>query len=180
LTIVETQVVRADDLDPTFTLVDVDAEQLSAFALDTAVNLNNGLTLRHSSWLEPVVTPGETAELLTIWEVTDPTAVGPIVPPTFTSDVVMFTQVLAEDGRPFAQRDSLEAPSWDWQVGDIILQIHPITVPADVVAGSYMTIVGMYDRLSGQRLPVLDEAGQVVDDKVQVPPLKVSLEVNSP
>lgn len=176
LTAGETVQLRADDLDPSFTTYNLSPDGLAAYPLDTDVNLNNALTLRHLSWLRPMAQPGETAELLTIWQVTDPAAVGPIVPPAFTTDAVMFTQVLGADGRPFAQQDSLEAPSWSWQAGDIILQIHPVSLPPDLPAGSYPVIVGWYDRLSGQRLAVLDESGQPVDDKVSGP----ALEVNTP
>lgn len=168
--------LRETDLDPSFTTYQLDTSPLNTFSLDTAVNVNNALKLRHASWLNPAVHPGETAELLTIWEVTDPTQTGPLVPPAFTTDVVMFTQVLDDDGRPFAQRDSLEAPSWDWQTGDIILQIHPISVPSDLLPGTYPAIIGLYDKASGERLSILNETDTAVDDKISAPPL----EVNSP
>jgi hypothetical protein len=135
-------------------------------------NFNNALTLHHAEWLNAIA-PGETAELLLVWRVTDPKPVGPIVPPAFTTDVVMFTQVLDEAGVPFAQRDSLEAPSWDWQAGDVIAQIHPVTIPAETSPGSYRAIVGIYDRLSGDRLPVLTEDGAMMGDFTAVPPLEI-------
>jgi 4-amino-4-deoxy-L-arabinose transferase-like glycosyltransferase len=166
---------RPNDLDPAFTVYEWATEEL-AWEWDTAANLNNAVTLRHAEWLNNPVQPGETAELLTIWQVQEPTRVGPIVPPAFTTDATMFTQILAKDGRPLAQRDSLEAPSWDWQPGDIILQIHPILIPADTSPGSYPAIVGIYDRTSGVRLPLLDELGTAVDDKITVPLLEVRSE----
>lgn len=175
-----TVALRPDDLDPSFTLVELDAKAMP-WAWDTAtstapgagVNLNNAVTLRHASWLAESVEPGGVAELLTIWQVQDPAQVGPIVPPAFTTDVVLFTQVLGADGRPFAQRDSLEAPSWGWQRGDVILQIHAVPIPADATPGAYPAIVGIYDRASGARLPVLNETGAPVDDKIGVPVLTV-------
>jgi hypothetical protein len=135
-------------------------------------NFNNALTLHHAEWLNPVA-PGETAELLLVWRVNDPARVGQLVPPAFTTDVVMFTQVLDEAGVPFAQRDSLEAPSWDWQTGDVIAQIHPVTIPAETPPGSYQAIVGIYDRLSGDRLPVLTGNGEVMGDFTAVSPLEI-------
>ncbi len=164
--------LRPDDLDPSFTLVELAALEMGEW--DTAVNFNDALTLRQARWLADSVTPGGAAELLTIWQVQDPARVGPIVPPAFTTDVVLFTQVLAADGRPLAQRDSLEAPSWGWQPGDVILQIHTIPIPTDTLPGEYPAIIGMYDRASGARLPVWNEAGEAVDDKITVPPLVVN------
>ncbi len=170
----QTVQMRPDDLDPSFTDFWLDAAQLQMWAeATTVVNFNNALTLHHAEWLNPVA-PGKTAELLLVWRVTDPERVGPIVPPAFTTDVVMFTQVLDAAGVPFAQRDALDAPSWDWQAGDVIAQIHPIPIPADTPPGSYQAIVGIYDRLSGDRLPVLSGEGEVVGDYTAVPSLEVS------
>jgi hypothetical protein len=169
----QTLTTRPDDLDPAFTVYELATEPL-AWEWETAANLNDAVTLRHAEWLNNALQPGETAELLTIWQVQEPARLGPIVPPAFTTDVTMFTQILAEDGRPLAQRDSLEAPSWDWQAGDIILQIHPIPIPANTPPGSYPAIVGIYDRISGVRLPLLDEMGTAVDDNITVPSLQVT------
>lgn len=169
----ETIHLRPDDLDPTFSLVQLDAGAI-AQEWNTAVNLNDALTLRHTSWLNGPAVAGGVAELLTIWQVQDPARVGPAVPPAFTTDVVLFTQVLDADGRPFAQHDSLEAPSWDWQRGDVILQIHAVPIPAETPPGTYPAIVGVYDRTSGVRLPVVDENGTAVDDKINAPPLVIT------
>ncbi len=170
----QTVQLRPTDLDPSFTDYWLDAGQLRTWAEQTAVaNFNNALTLHHAEWLNSVA-PGETAELLLVWRVTDPEQVGPVVPPAFTTDVVMFTQVLDEAGQPFAQRDSLEAPSWDWQAGDIVAQIHPVTIPASTPTGSYQAIVGIYDRLSGERLPVVDAGESGPGDFTAVPSLEVS------
>ena len=177
----QTVQLRSDDLDPSFTAYELDATQLREWAGETAVsaglsadvvNFNNALTLHHAEWLDPVA-PGETAELLLIWQVTNPEKVGPIVPPAFTTDVVMFTQLLDASGVPFAQRDSLEAPSWDWQAGDVIAQIHPITIPTETAPGSYEAIIGIYDRLSGDRLPVLNDDGASIGDFTAVLALEV-------
>ncbi len=168
----QTVSLRPDDLDPSFTVYALTIDD-AEWEWDVAVNLNNALTLRYAGWVQSPVRPGETAELLTIWQVQDPARVGPLVPPAFTTDVVMFTQILANDGRPWAQRDSLEAPAWNWQPGDVILQIHAIPIPVEAAPGLYPAIVGLYDRESGTRLPVLGIDGEVVDDKVNGPPLAV-------
>jgi hypothetical protein len=168
----KTVALRPSDLDRSFTDFWLDASPMQAWAEEPALaNFNNALTLHHAAWLNPV-TPGETAELLLIWRVTNPANVGPIVPPAFTTDVVMFTQLLDASGVPFAQRDALDAPSWAWQAGDVVAQIHPIAIPAETAPGSYQAIVGIYDRLSGTRLPVLVD-GEVVGDFTAVAPLEI-------
>ncbi|MCC6604865.1 MAG: glycosyltransferase family 39 protein [Anaerolineae bacterium] len=168
----KTVALRPSDLDRSFTDFWLDASPMQAWAEEPALaNFNNALTLHHAEWLNPV-TPGATAELILVWRVTDPENVGPIVPPAFTTDVVMFTQLLAATGVPFAQRDALDAPSWAWQVGDVVAQIHPIAIPAETAPGSYQAIVGIYDRLSGDRLPVLVD-GEVVGDFTAVAPLEI-------
>lgn len=168
----KTVAIRPSDLDRSFTDFWLDASHMQAWAEEPALaNFNNALTLHHAAWLNPVV-PGETAELLLIWRVTNPANVGPIVPPAFTTDVVMFTQLLDASGVPFAQRDALDAPSWAWQAGDVVAQIHPIAIPAETAPGRYQAIVGIYDRLSGTRLPVLVDE-EVVGDFTAVAPLEI-------
>jgi hypothetical protein len=137
-------------------------------------NFGDAVVLERAWWWVDPVSPGQTAELVTLWRVTDPARVGPPVPPAFETDVVIFTQVLDPAGTVMAQRDSLEAPAWGWQAGDLILQIHPVFIPPETAAGRYETIVGIYDRLSGDRLPVHDDQGQIAGDRVFVVPLVVN------
>lgn len=169
---VDTIDLRPDDLDPAFSsydLLDPDWDLPGA-----SPNFGNALNLVGSRWLDGSVTPGETAELVTTWQVTDPAMVGPAVPPAFETDMVLFTHVINDTGDIIAQQDSLEAPSWDWQAGDVFLQVHPVTIPDGVPPGLYKTTVGIYDRSSGDRLPLLNSAGEIVDNRAFVVPLSVN------
>lgn len=170
----ETISLRAGDLDPAFTVYALDAAPLAQWDLGTAVNVNDALVLRYAGWLETAVSPDQTAELLTIWQITDPARAGPVVPPAFTTDLVLFTQLLDQSGQVWTQHDSLEAPSWSWQAGDMVLQIHPLSIPSDAAPGAYAAITGWYERASGRRLPVLNAAGEPVDDKIEAPPLQIN------
>ncbi len=162
--------LRPDDLDPYFDLYDLrDDNRKQA---DRPVNFGDSLILLDAYWLAEDVAPGETAQLVTRWRVTDPAGVGPLVPPAFETDVVLFTHVLDGSGNILTQRDSLEAPSWAWQAGDIVIQIHPVTVPQETLPGNYETVVGVYDRTSGERLAVLD-GGSIADTQAFVVPLRV-------
>jgi hypothetical protein len=87
--------------------------------------------------------------------------------------VVLFTHILKADGSILAQHDSLEAPSWNWQAGDVIVQVHPIVIPMETATGVYETAVGLYDQQTGQRLAVLDAANQPTDHHAFVLPLLV-------
>ena len=169
---VDTIDMRPDDLDPAFSSYDLlDPAWVSP---DTSLNFGNALNLIGSEWLDGSLAPGETAELMTIWQVTDPAMAGPVVPPAFETDMVLFTHVINETGDIIAQQDSLEAPSWDWQAGDVFIQMHPVFIPDGVRPGLYETTVGIYDRSSGERLPLLNSAGEIVDNRAFVVPLSVN------
>ncbi len=70
--------------------------------------------------------------------------------------------MLNADGTILLQRDSLDAPAWDWQNGDTIMQVHRLAVPADTKAGEYAAEVGLYDRVTGERLTVIDSGATSV------------------
>jgi hypothetical protein len=161
--------LRSDDLDPSFSLARLVAGQWSVAA--ESVNFGNGVELIGWQWLVEPVTAGGTADLLTVWRVIDPALVGPVVPPAYTTDIVFFTHVLDENKNIVMQRDALDAPSWSWQAGDVVAQVHGFVV--EIQPGLYQTAVGVYDRASGTRLPVFDANGEIVDSHALVTPLEV-------
>jgi hypothetical protein len=169
---IDTINLEPNDLDPAYSIYDLQVGNWSW--PDSDFNFGNALSLLGAQWIRGQVLPGETAELLTIWQVIDPAKAGPIVPPAFETNVVFFTHVVDDSGKIIAQRDSIEAPSWGWQSGDIILQIHPVTLKDNVEAGSYQTFVGIYDRNTGERLSQLDALGEIVDSSAGVVPLVVN------
>ena len=113
-----------------------------------------GLVLLDGYWRGESVPAGGVGEFVTVWLVTDPTQVGPVVWPIETTDIVLFTQVLTAEGSVLTQEDRLDAPSWSWGVGDVVVQVHQLFVPGETAVGDYETIVGVYDRESGTRLTV--------------------------
>jgi hypothetical protein len=167
---VTTVYLRPDDLDPSFTRYHLQPAQWPA---NGSANFGDALELLDARWRVESTPPGGTAELITTWKVIDAKQVGPIVPPAFETDVVLFTHVLDLAGDIIAQRDSLEAPSWDWQNGDVFIQIHPLVIPPETPPGSYDVAVGVYDRASGVRLPLLDDDERFVGDHAYVVPLSV-------
>ena len=164
-----------NELDPGFTVYAVDGAKIQTGAqMLPPVNFGGAVQLMEAQWLSPQVAGGETAELLTVWQVLDPALVGPVHLPTLTTDVAFFTHVLDHDKNIIAQRDALDAPSWSWQTGDTILQIHPLTIPADIQPGDYPAVVGMYDKLTGQRLPIIDDSDESIDTVIEIPALQVA------
>ncbi len=123
--------------------------------------------------------PGDEFSLLTLWQVRER------LPDD--RDGVFFTQLLDSQSRVIDQRDKLDAPSWDWQPGDVILQLHTLSLPVDALLGQYTLIAGAYtvpDRvdavLSGHapdpsmpRLPVLVD-GVAVSDHILLQVVEVA------
>ncbi|MBP6787757.1 MAG: glycosyltransferase family 39 protein, partial [Candidatus Promineofilum sp.] len=144
LTPLATVEMRPDDLDPRFTIYALDGDRaaadLAAWAVPP-VAFDGAVELVAAHWLADRARPGATAELLTAWRVLDPTRAGPAAPPTFASDAVLFTHVLDGAGGLLTQRDSLDAPSWAWQAGDLLVQIHVLAVPATAMPGDYAAVV---------------------------------------
>lgn len=163
--------LRQDDLDPAFTRYHLQAPEWPATG---SADFGGALELLNAHWGQDSTVPGGAAELITTWRVLDAGRVGPVVPPAFETDLVLFTHVLDSDGNIIAQHDSLEAPSWDWHDGDVFIQIHPLFIPPDTAPGSYNAAVGAYDRTSGVRLPLLDDDEQPVGDRAFVVPLNVN------
>ena len=55
-------------------------------------------------------------------------------------------------GEPLAVADSLGAPGEAWIAGDVLYQLHTLTLPRHIVAGEYPLAVGVYTRANGRRL----------------------------
>ncbi len=80
-----------------------------------------------------------------------------------TAPLSLFVHAIDANGQVVAQEDRLDAPAEDWQPGDLIAQVHRLTVPER--AGAHWIEIGLYDPNSGERLPVLVD-GQTVDHRV--------------
>ena len=66
------------------------------------------------------------------------------------------------------QEEMGEAPTTGWLAGEVV--VDDIEVAAvEGMAGTQSIAVGLYDPMTGQRLPVLGPDGAVLDDGIQVP-----------
>ena len=80
-----------------------------------------------------------------------------------TAPLSLFVHAIDANGQVVAQEDRLDAPAEDWQPGDLIAQVHRLTLPEQT--GAHWIEIGLYDPNSGERLPVLVD-GQTVDHRV--------------
>ena len=161
--------MRLDDLDPFFVVYGWEPQVALAALRErmqaTNVDFGGALQLVGYDLLTPTVTPGEMVELVTLWQVTNPQPLWPQNLSDASEDFVLFTHALDAAGSIVGQEDRLDAPAWDWQVGDAIAQIHRFTLPPDLPAGTVALEVGAYRRADLVRLPVLVN-GEVVGDAV--------------
>ncbi len=83
----------------------------------------------------------------------------------------VFVHLLGPDGKLVAQSDAVPAgwtrPTFGWQVGEFVTDVHTLELAPDLAPGAYRLVVGMYD-IAGQRLSVADGGDVVELGKVQV------------
>ncbi len=170
---VETVALRPDDLNPSFTVYRVTPPALPDGEPALFGAGEPALALIHAAWRNGSVRPGEVAEMVLVWRVIDPAGVGPVQAGIEGTDVVFFTHVLAGPQEILAQQDAIDAPSWNWQAGDLVVQIHAVSVPAESAPGRYETRVGLYDRTSGARLPRVGSGEIVPGDAAVVESLEI-------
>jgi hypothetical protein len=103
--------------------------------------------------------PGDTLYLTLYWRVLA----------AMDADYTVFTHVLgghnpATNGPVWAGHDSRpdggHYPTTAWRPGEIVLDEHPLVIPADTPAGEYQLEAGLYLLATMARLPARDAAGQ--------------------
>ena len=84
------------------------------------------------------------------------------------SDYTVFTQLIGPDGQVWAQQDNYPQsgryPTTAWQVDDRVVDRYALHLSDGAPPGDYRLLVGMYDLNTGQRLPVIDAAGNRLPD----------------
>jgi len=90
-------------------------------------------------------------------------------PQTLNTDYAVFVHAL-RDGTRVAQHDGDPAggyyPTSQWRPGDIVADEHVLVGTWDALRDR--VIVGLYRRDTGERLPVVDAAGNIIGDSVRV------------
>jgi 4-amino-4-deoxy-L-arabinose transferase-like glycosyltransferase len=91
-----------------------------------------------------------------------------IVPTNYT----VFVQLLTPDNRVISQSDSTpalgERPTAGWVMDEVISDRHSLPLAEPLPSGPVRLVTGMYNPVTGQRLPLVNEAGEVVGDAILV------------
>jgi hypothetical protein len=98
---------------------------------------------------------GNEVTLMTYWRVIDQ------LPP----QISQFTHVLNAQGGIVTQADRLMLTSQGLRAGDVVAQLHRLTLPENLSAGSYRIAIGLYTQPDNKRLPVMDN-GQPRGDRL--------------
>ncbi len=88
-----------------------------------------------------------------------------------TTSYTVFVHLLDGEKRRWGQADSVPAggtlPTTCWHPGDIIADKYEIVVDPEAPPGEYLLGIGIYDRKTGERLPVFEPSGErVPEDQV--------------
>jgi hypothetical protein len=90
-------------------------------------------------------------------------------------DYTVFLQILDSDDKILGQIDSWPQqgtfPTSHWQPGELVEDSYSIPINEELAPGPYELHVGFYLLENLRRLPIVDENGQTVNDKVVVPGL---------
>ena len=132
-----------------------------------ATNFADQIALLDIDVPETELRPGGTLALTLHWQSLAP----------LPADYTVFVQVLDAQDRIVGQVDSWPLqgtyPTSQWPAGEVVSDPYLVPLAADLPPGPYRLQVGWYLLATLQRLPVLDEVGNIVDDKVMVEGLVV-------
>jgi len=97
-----------------------------------------------------------------------------------TRDYTVFLHLIDEHMRVWAQHDGQPVggsrPTSSWGPGEEISDNRGMLLPPDIPPGAYHIELGLYDPATGQRLPLLTEQEDMVEDTVLVGPVVVAAE----
>ncbi|MCS7219783.1 MAG: glycosyltransferase family 39 protein [Anaerolineae bacterium] len=132
------------------------------------VNLDNRLWLEgYDLEYRSPLRPGDTFLLRLYWRVER----------SLSQSYTVFNQVRAEDGRIVAQLDGTPVcdlyPTHKWDPGELIVDSYRIEIKPDTTPGIYTLYSGMYLFETGERLPVLDVAGNPVGNEIRLGEIQI-------
>lgn len=112
--------------------------------------------------------PGDTLHLTLYWQAVQ----------VMETSYTVFTHLLDEQSKIWGQVDSVPLqgarPTTGWLPGEVFVDTYDIPIRSDAPLGSYIVEVGLYDPVSGVRLPVWDEEGRrLPDDRILLDPVQL-------
>jgi hypothetical protein len=160
---------------------DYDLTQLEILARDRLFNLPTDIVYPLDLWLGTMVRlrgfdvqtlaarPGDQISLTLYWQAEGPTDLS----------YTVFVHLIGSDGMIHGQVDRPPlggaAPTHSWAPGQVIVDEIPVPVLSDTLPGSYRVVVGLYDPVSGDRLPVYDTTGGELPNRQTVLPIEVTI-----
>ena len=110
--------------------------------------------------LESGFQPGDGIHLTLFWRCLE----------EMNQDYTVFTHLIDGENKISAQKDNQPVDGFyattRWERGEIVRDQYDLLISSDALPGEYRIEVGMYLAETGERLPVLDETGQVQDSQV--------------
>ncbi len=127
---------------------------------ELSISFGETITLMGYAVDEEQVRPGGILDVTLYWQADDAAA----------RPYTVFTHILNQNGTLVAQKDNWPVnglwPPTCWQAGEIIVDPYAIPLPADLPAGTYSLLVGLYDADTNIRLLTADgqDAYTVLND----------------
>jgi hypothetical protein len=111
--------------------------------------------------------PGDVVPMTLFWESRQPIA----------QNLKVFIHLLDAGGQLVAQRDGEPVggmrPTSTWLAAESVVDRHGVLLPGDLVAGEYQLVLGLYDPVTGERLPVTVDGQGPAEDAVRAGNLRV-------
>jgi hypothetical protein len=149
----------------------------------TGAHFSNGLSLVGWGWPEGTPEPGRSASLLTGWTVSGaldlppmPIVANPPPPGTYAGPrLAVFAHLISAEGQPLAGDDGLWVDPLTLEPGDRFFQLHSLAPPPDAPGGSYQVHLGLYDPMTGGRLPIVTAEGEPGADHILISVIRVEV-----
>jgi hypothetical protein len=117
--------------------------------------------------VEATARAGDTLLLTLYWEARE----------DIPEDYTVFTHLLDGSSKIWGQHDGQPAegflPTTSWITGMPVRDPHRLPLPADMPLGEYQIEVGLYLAATGERLPVTDEQGTALGDRILLESIRV-------
>lgn len=130
-------------------------------------NLGDEVALLGYDLTPTVVGPGEAIHLTLYWKAQK----------AMERDYTVFVHLIDGAARIWGQKDNQPEegfyPTSHWDLGEVVKDNYEVLVEADTPPGRYRLEIGLYLLATGERLPVLDEEGQPMDDRVLLSEVRV-------
>jgi hypothetical protein len=111
--------------------------------------------------------PGDAIRLTLYWEARQ----------EMEQDYTVFAHLIDDEDRIWAQKDNQplngDYPTSFWDRGEVVRDQYDIVLPSYTPPGEYTIEVGIYLAATGERLLVLDDTGQMQDDRVLLDTVEV-------